>query len=194
MFVPTGLTWHVHRRWTSTSPSICQVVKLSSWLSSSIIFSPASENLSRYVWDCCASADMRCALVLGNRASQQGYCQFPPAVWAPLMVKHVTRHFFQDQWPLHIFSRYSSCWGSLLFGFALVPFDPVSGVAFPFIPPLSCSSIFFALVCCPPVLASLRYLHVSFSVSCSILRFTLLLGLFFLLLFSSPWEAGSWLH
>jgi hypothetical protein len=73
----------------------------------------------------------------------------------------------------------------LLFGFALVPFDPVSGVAFPFIPPLSCSSIFFALVCCPPVLASL-YLHVSFSVSCSILRFTLLLGLFFLLLFSSP--------
>ena len=54
-------------------------VKLSSWLSSSIIFSsPASENLSRYVWDCCASADMRCALVLGNRASQQGYCNSHP--------------------------------------------------------------------------------------------------------------------
>ena len=78
MFVPTGLTWHVHRRWTSTSPSLCQVVKLSSWLSSSIIFSPASENLSSYVWDCCASADMRCALVLGNRASQQGYCNSHP--------------------------------------------------------------------------------------------------------------------
>ena len=40
--------------------------------------------------------------------------------------------------------------GSLLSGFALTPFDPVSGVS-----PLR-------LVCCPPVLAPFQYLHLFF--------------------------------
>jgi hypothetical protein len=55
-------------------------------------------------------------------------------------------HPFQDQWPFHISARcrYFFCCGSLLFGFALALFDPVSGVAFLFIPPLSWLSIFFA--------------------------------------------------
>jgi hypothetical protein len=96
-------------------------------------------------------------------------------------------HPFQDQWPFHISARcrYFFCCGSLLFGFALALFDPVSGVAFLFIPPLSWLSIFFApglLSAGPGPFAIPR--SFSFSIPCSLLRpvlarrFTLLLGLF----------------
>ena len=71
---------------------------------------------------------------------------------------------FQDQWPFHIFPRHSFCWGSLLFGFVLTPFDPMSGVSPLFLHFLVCQSS-LRLVCCPPVPDPLQYLDLFLSLS-----------------------------
>ena len=113
------------------------------------------------------SPQQTCAVLLCLAISQQGrrsLLQFPPAVWAPLIVKHVTSTLFK------INGRSISRLAAAIF-FAVVlcclalpwpPLTPCSVWPFPlFLHFLVCQSS-LRLVCCPPVPDPLQYLHFLF--------------------------------